>query len=245
MNETLNPPPSAASPDLAGTLLPLAEERIISAAAPAIAEIAAPFFSRLLSDAAGNPSSMRLLLLVSWGAVIVPWAVLSIRAGALQPLPESVVALLSLPLAGKLWQKRLEPTPGAAARFSLSSTVLRDKGVAVSGISAAPTILSESPPKKGGDSNAEARARVSTDDTGILPEAAGKRPIPERGLIGGSKPSQSAPSVSPADFPETGIKLCAAPTSGNNSSTANGMQGDPASGSYSPLETKPPEDPAR
>ena len=79
---------------------------------PAIAELttaAAPLLTRILSDAAGNPSSMRLVMLLGVGVVLGVWSAVSLSVHALQPLPESVVGLLGFLVAGKFGQKFIEP----------------------------------------------------------------------------------------------------------------------------------------
>ena len=79
---------------------------------PAIADletVAAPLLTRILSDAAGNPSSLRLAMLLGLGVVLSAWACVSLQTHVLQPLPDSIVTLLTVLIGGKLGQKFIEP----------------------------------------------------------------------------------------------------------------------------------------
>jgi hypothetical protein len=63
--------------------------------------------TRILSDDAGNASSTRLAMLMALAVVMVVWAVVSIYRNDLQPIPESVVTLLTILIVGKVAQKKL------------------------------------------------------------------------------------------------------------------------------------------
>ena len=102
MNETPNSPEAAC--------LPAAEQIITPALEGAILNAGTPLLRGILSDAAGNPSSMRVAMLLGVGVVLAAWACVSIQTRALQPLPDSVVTLLGILTGGKLAQKCLEPT---------------------------------------------------------------------------------------------------------------------------------------
>jgi len=75
-------------------------------------QVAAPFLQRVLSDAGGNPSSMRLAMLLGLVIVLAAWLIVSVQARALQPLPDSIVTLLSVLVGGKFAQKFIEPKDG-------------------------------------------------------------------------------------------------------------------------------------
>ncbi len=60
----------------------------------------------------GNQSSMRLVLLASWGCVLFVWTSLSIFHHAMQPIDGSVLALLGIGTGGKCWQNHVEASHG-------------------------------------------------------------------------------------------------------------------------------------
>ena len=70
-----------------------------------------------LQDADGNNSSSRLLTLIGTAAILVVWATVCIRTNTLTPLPESVIALLTILIGNKLGtgfiteRKKEEPKP--------------------------------------------------------------------------------------------------------------------------------------
>ena len=71
-----------------------------------------PLLTEILSDDAGNPSSLRLALLMALAIVLVVWAVVSLQCKALLPLPGDIVNLLGLLIAGKTVQKFTEAKAG-------------------------------------------------------------------------------------------------------------------------------------
>jgi hypothetical protein len=72
----------------------------------------------MISDDAGNVSSTRVVMLISFTLVLTGWLVISIQLHALQNLPESVLALLAVTMGGKVAQKFSE---AAATNVASSS----------------------------------------------------------------------------------------------------------------------------
>ena len=67
-----------------------------------------------LQDATGNNSSSRLLTFIGTVAVLAVWAAVCIRTNTLTPLPESVIALLTILVGNKLgtgYISEHKPTP--------------------------------------------------------------------------------------------------------------------------------------
>jgi len=133
MNET----PNSSNP----VSLPAAEQIITPALEGAILKAGAPLLTRILSDAAGNPSSMRLAMLLGVGSVLAAWATISIQTHTLQPLPDSVVGLLGLLVAGKFGQKFIEPdgNPISTANPQNENASAQPKGAAAEALAAAPS----------------------------------------------------------------------------------------------------------
>ena len=69
------------------------------------------FVRSMVGDGEGNISAMRVVFVVVVLIVAVTWSALSIRNGALQPLPPGVVAALTALIGGKLWQNHQENSP--------------------------------------------------------------------------------------------------------------------------------------
>lgn len=65
-------------------------------------------FVRSLFGESGDVSSMRAVFVLATLLIVLAWAVISVHAGALQPLPESIVAALGILTGGKLWQNSQE-----------------------------------------------------------------------------------------------------------------------------------------
>lgn len=57
----------------------------------------------------GSFSSTRLAFLLWAIGVLAVWIVISIRGGAIQPLPESLIMILGVLMTGKVVQKWAEP----------------------------------------------------------------------------------------------------------------------------------------
>jgi hypothetical protein len=66
------------------------------------------FLRSMLGDGDGNISSMRVVFFIVALIIALTWAVISIRAGALQPLPSGVPSILAILTGGKLWQNSQE-----------------------------------------------------------------------------------------------------------------------------------------
>jgi hypothetical protein len=68
--------------------------------------------SQFLKDGTQNYSSTRFVLLAWYGVVGLIWSVVSLRAGALAVIPESVLILLGVVTAQKLGQNVTEMKNG-------------------------------------------------------------------------------------------------------------------------------------
>ena len=90
----------------------------------------ASFLCRLLSDDGGNLSSMRAVMLAAFLVVLCGWAIVSVQSHALQPLPDSIVTLLSIVLGGKFAQKFIEPKGPAPVIGTLSTQTEASPGAA-------------------------------------------------------------------------------------------------------------------
>ena len=112
MNELPNSPEALRAADIGAMARRLADENNPTVFANATAQLTAdaePVLTRILSDAGGNPSSMRLVMVLGVFVVLAAWATVSLQTHTLQPLPDSVVTLLSILTGGKLAQKMMEP----------------------------------------------------------------------------------------------------------------------------------------
>jgi hypothetical protein len=125
MNDTPNSPEAARAPAFTGAE-PHTRQDNTFAPEGAILQTATPLLRGVLSDAAGNLSSMRVAMLLGVGVVLGAWAAVSIQTRTLQPLPDSVVGLLGLLVAGKFGQKFIEPVP---AGNGVAGTSARPNGV--------------------------------------------------------------------------------------------------------------------
>ncbi len=131
-----NPPsPAAENPGL--PILPGSSTTVLT---PAL-----PFWLQILTDAGGNPSSMRVAMLGSFLVVLAAWATISVQAHALQPLPESVVFLLSVLTGGKYAQKFIEPQAQAASPLNIATTAAAASGGSPGPIQAPAPATPESP----------------------------------------------------------------------------------------------------
>ena len=56
-------------------------------------------------DNSGGLSSSRLILIAWAFGILVPWIYLSVKSAALQPVPESVITMFGVAVAGKTVQR--------------------------------------------------------------------------------------------------------------------------------------------
>jgi len=109
------------SPEAASLPTPLGSENTAAEGLAAIEKVSATLVSHpsllrgLLSDAGGNPSSIRLAMLAGVVVVLAAWATVSLQTHTLQPIPESVVTLVTILTGAKLGQKFIEPKAGEDA----------------------------------------------------------------------------------------------------------------------------------
>lgn len=108
------PPPLPSSPE-AAALPPLPKpsdesraHTALGAGACAPANPAPRFLRSMLGDGAGNVSAMRVVFVLAVLIVTLTWAIISVRAGVLQPLPGGVPAVIAILTGGKLWQNGQE-----------------------------------------------------------------------------------------------------------------------------------------
>jgi len=71
-----------------------------------------PLLQNLLSDDAGNTSSIRVVLLVSTSTILGVWAFVSITSRSMQEIPQGVLFLFGTAIGGKLIQKCRENVAG-------------------------------------------------------------------------------------------------------------------------------------
>lgn len=69
------------------------------------------FLKNLIADGTGAPSSMRIAFLLIISAVLAVWVTLCIRSGSFIPLPNSILTLLGVAMAGKVGQSLTEAIP--------------------------------------------------------------------------------------------------------------------------------------
>ena len=93
-----------------------------------LADAAQPLLTRVLSDAGGNVSSIRLAMLLGLLIVLGAWAVVSVQHGVLEPLPDSVFWLLTVLTGAKVGQKFIEPTGSPATTATTASAGLAASG---------------------------------------------------------------------------------------------------------------------
>lgn len=109
------------SPEAASLPAPAVPENNAATGTAAIEKYSATLVSQpallrgILSDAAGNPSSLRLAMLAGVVVVLAAWAAVSLQTHTLQPIPDSVVALVTMLTGAKLGQKLIEPKAGENA----------------------------------------------------------------------------------------------------------------------------------
>lgn len=76
---------------------------------PASAEVSTPRpFEGLLKDAAGKPSTMRVLFVLWAVAVLVVWVIVSLRTDKVQDIPTSIATILAMFVGGKAVQSFAE-----------------------------------------------------------------------------------------------------------------------------------------
>jgi hypothetical protein len=87
---------------------------------------------------------MRAAMLLGVGSVLVAWAVISLQTHALQPLPNSVLALLGILVGGKFGQKFIEPDgkPISTANPQNENASAQTTGAAATALAAAPELFS-------------------------------------------------------------------------------------------------------
>jgi len=68
-------------------------------------------FLQFFHDESGEYSSIRGLM-IAWGlGVLFVWGYSSVMSGVLQPVPESVIALVGILATSKVVQKKMEKKP--------------------------------------------------------------------------------------------------------------------------------------
>lgn len=213
MNEAPSSPEAAASPLPLGGVQPSIFStspamRLTPVQAVELGRIAAPFFARVFSDGAGNPSSLRLIFVLGFAAVAGAWAYLSIRIGALQEIPMTVILFLATLMGGKLWQNQQEPDAPAPLRaaFALADTNLSGAQPGAEGSIASPSASTSLTTQTGASSNAGTKAQGAIDDNRLESGTYSRNtdgPSNPQGSVYGGKPVCPSPSAGPAHSNQT------------------------------------------